>query len=497
VSSNTNTQYSGGVYWRYVATTPGRVLANSGVVPAGVTQYARKGIYINAGGFETTANAYYLEDNWQPLGERLVLSCGLRDEGFDNRNVRGETFVKIKNQWAPRIGAAYDFSGNGKSKLFANYGRYHLPIATNTNMRLAGAETFYYEYYVLNSIGADALPNLGPQIGGRQINADGSIKDPRQIVDHRLKPMYQDEFVLGYERGLASGWKVGVRGIYRNVARFIEDMAIDETVNAYARANGIPASRFNAGGNDFYVLSNPGQPVTFTLDFNDGRGMRTVTFSPAELRYPRAVRKYVAGEVFFERVAGAKWFLQGSYTLSHSYGNNEGYVLSDNGQSDAGLTELFDHPGLMDYGYGDLPNDKRHKFKLYGAYRFIEGLQVGANVRSESGIPRNSFGYHPTDTFARAYGSRSFYTNSQPSPRGSLGRTPWITQIDLNVRYTPKWIGRKVTFGANVFNVLDSHRINEYNQTAETALNQPNPSFGLPTVFQPARSVRLSVAYDY
>lgn len=497
VYSNTLTQYSGGVYWRYVATAPGRVLANSGVVPAGVTQYARKGVYTNAGMFETTANAYYLEDTWQPMGERLLLSLGLRDEGFDNKNSRGETFVKIKNQWAPRLGAAYDLGGNGRSKLFVNYGRYHLPIATNTNMRLAGGETFYYEYFVLNGIKADALPDLGAQIGARQVNADGTIKDPKQIVDKNLKPMYQDEVIVGYQREITKNWTAGLRATYRNVARFIEDMAIDETLNAYAKAQGIPTSKFNAGGNDYYVLSNPGQSVTFNIDMNDGKGVRTVSFNPAELRYPKATRKYYAAELFFEKLYDGKWFFQGSYTLSHTYGNNEGYVLSDIGQSDAGLTQLFDHPGLMDYSSGDLANDKRHKIKLFGSYNLTSEIQTGANLRIESGTPMNSLGYHPTDVFARAYGADSFYTNSVPTPRGSVGRTPWITQLDLNARYRPKWGRNKLTFGVSVFNVANKHHPTEFNNLAETALNQPNPSYGLPTVFQSPRSVRLSVAYTY
>jgi len=497
VGSNTNTQYSGGVYWRYVATTPGRVLANSGVVPAGVTQYARKGVYVNAGNFQTEANAYYLEDNWQPIGERLVLSLGLRDETFNNKNSRGETFVKMANQWAPRLGAAYDLGGDGKSKLFANFGRYHLPVATNTNMRLAGGELFYYDYFVLNAIKGDATPDLGAQIGGRQINSDGTIKDPKQIVDKNLKPMFQDEFIVGYQREIAKNWTAGIRATYRNVVRFIEDMAIDETLNTYARAQGIPTSKFNAGGNDYYVLSNPGQTVTFNIDMNDGKGVRTVSFSPTELRYPLAVRKYYAAELFFERIYDGKWFLQGSYTWSHTYGNDEGYVLSDIGQSDAGLTQLFDHPGLMDYGSGDLANDKRHKFKLYGSYSFTGEFQAGANLRMESGTPMNSLGYHPTDPFARAYGADSFYTNSLPVPRGSLGRTPWITQIDLSARYRPKWGRNKLTFGASVFNVLNKHHATEFNNAAETALNQPNPSFGLRTAFQSPRSVRVSAGYDY
>ena len=87
VASNSNVQYSGGTYWRYVATAPGKILANGAVVPAGVTQYARKRIYSNSGMFATTSSAFYLEDNWQPIGERLVLSFGLRDETFDNKKI--------------------------------------------------------------------------------------------------------------------------------------------------------------------------------------------------------------------------------------------------------------------------------------------------------------------------------------------------------------------------------------------------------------------------
>ena len=40
----------------------------------------------------------------------------------------------------------------------------------------------------------------------------------------------------------------------------------------------------------------------------------------------------------------------------------EGSVLSDNGQTDAGLTVLFDHPGLMDHSTGYLANDINNNY---------------------------------------------------------------------------------------------------------------------------------------
>jgi hypothetical protein len=491
------TQYSGGVYWRYYRTTVANTrIANGFVVPAAGTEYVRKGVYENGGSFQTISTAIYLEDNWKLLNDRLLLNLGVRNEAFDNRNVNGATFIKIKNQLAPRLGASFDVNKDSKSKIFATYGRYHLPIAANTNLRLAGGELFYYDYYLLNSVSPapDLLPTLGAQIGPRTVNSDGTVKDPKQIVDHNIKPMYQDEFIVGYQRALNKQWTVGVRGIWRNLLSSIEDVAIDETVNAYARANGIPASRFNAGGNDYYVLTNPGQPMTVTIDFNDGKGARDVTFSKAELKYPKSQRYYAAAEVFFEKIHDGKWFLQGSYTLSRSYGNNEGYVRSDNGQTDAGLTTLFDHPGLMDGAYGDLPNDHRHKFKLFGSYNVNSQFQVGSNLSLTSGMPVNAFGFHPTDPFALAYGVASFYENRKLVPRGSRGRTDWITQWNLNLRYRPKWAGKHMTFGADIFNVLNLQHATEVTQSAEkTGVGTPEPLYRLPSVYQGPRSVRLSV----
>jgi len=307
--------------------------------------------------------------------------------------------------------------------------------------------------------------------------------------------MYQDEFILGYQRALNKNWTVGVRGVYRNVGRFIEDMTMDQALNTYAKANNIAG--FAAGGNDYYVLSNPGQSVTFNVDFGDGKGIRTMSFSPSQLGYPKAQRKYAGLEFTFERLYDGKWFMQGSYTNSYSWGNDEGSVLSDNGQTDAGLTQLFDHPGLMDHSYGYLANDIRHKFKVFGAYNLTSEFQVGGNLRVESGMPLNALGVHPTDPFAAQYGASSFYVNGQPSPRASAGRAPWVEQIDLSFKYTPEWGHKKVSMGLDLFNVLNARKNTEANNVAEQALGVPNPAYGLPTAFQPSRSGRISMSYTY
>ncbi|MCH1922540.1 hypothetical protein L9G15_24325, partial [Shewanella sp. A3A] len=66
---------------------------------------------------------------------------------------------------------------------------------------------------------------------------------------------------------------------------------------------------------------------------------------------------------------------------------------SDNGQDDAGLTTDWDYPYLMDGAYGNLPNDRRHTIKVFGAYQLTDNVTVGTNITYQSGRPKNALSY--------------------------------------------------------------------------------------------------------
>lgn len=491
-----NVFYSGHHYYRYY-NVPGNGIVNQVPVPAGATEYVRDQIYENGGGFTVESTAYYVEDTVKFIDDRLVVTAGLRNETFDNKSVTGDSFIKVANQLAPRLAAAFDVKGDGKSKIFANYGQYYLPIASNTNIRLAGAELFTADYYVLNGVDSNFLPNVGAKIGDQVVFSDGKIKDTRSIVNGDIAPMYQDEYILGYQTAVGKNWSVGIRGIYRNLASTIEDSAIDAALNKYAISKGYDTQYgFDAGGFDYYVLTNPGKPMSVYIDFGSGTP-EEVSLSAADLGYPDSVRKYYAVELFGERLWDGKWYASFNYTWSHSYGNNEGSVRSDNDQTDANLTTLFDQPGLLDGAFGNLPNDKRHKIKLFGAYKLTDEWQVGANVLIESGRPINAFGVHPTDVFAQAYGAESFFQDGVLTPRGSKGTTNWTEQLDLSLKYKPKWSKNRLTLGMDVFNVFNSNKAREVDEIAEEADGSPRPQYGSPIAFQTPRYVRFSAEFDW
>lgn len=495
LTATANTTNSGGAYYL--------LYMDDETDPLNPVPYeVRRRTYIAGGDFESKNFAYYIQDQWQAT-DNLVINAGLRNDSFENFNGAGESFIELNNQWALRLGAVYDVNGDGDSKVWASYGRYYLPIAANTNIRLSGAETYIHDYRAFEGF-ADAsidLPNFndgGTATNPQEVFSDGDVPTTAAIVDQSIDPMYSDEFIAGYQFQLSDEWSMAVQGTYRELATTIEDVAIDYGFNQYLERE-FGRSCEECSGFHYYILTNPGTDLTFQAE--DGE---TYTIPADDLNYPESIRKYAAIDVTFEKAWDGVWLLNAAYTWSHSWGNNEGYIRSDNGQDDAGLTTLFDQPGLLDGANGNLPNDRRHAIKVFGSYQVTDDLNFGLNATWQSGRPKNAFGYHPTDEFAQAYGSESFFADGELVPRGSLGTTSAVLNIDVTVSYNiPIGEDYDLTLRADVFNVLNSDTATEvseiYDQetSAGAGTGLVSPEFGLPSNWQTPRFVRLSASLKF
>lgn len=483
--------------------------------------------YNNEGGFETEQTAWYIQDSWQ-VTDDLTLNFGLRNETFENKNKFGDVYVETTDQLAPRVGFSFDPTGEATSRIFGSYGHYYLPIATNTNIRLAGTEVYYQEYYtaVIDAGGepvydSAGFPVFGPQIGTRSYFADGTLPfaDATHAAD--LDPLYQSEWIIGGEHTFSNGWTVGARYIQRDLESLIEDVAIDAAVIAWAEANGYEDDPVLADYSGFhqYVLVNPGSSARIALveDFGDDGIVDWVDFSAADLGYPEGERTYKAIDVTLEREWDGQWSVMANYTWSESEGNYEGAVKSENGQDDAGLTQDFDQPGLTDGAYGFLPNDRRHRLKLYGAYALNDQLVLSAAVNVEAPRAMGCVGEHPTDYFAWAYGAASWYCGGELTPRGSVMETDWVKTVDASLIWAPEWSmpgDGNLTLRVDVFNLLDAQAVvdrwefGEYGYFSyNTAWDGDDPAvyypadadtdFSKPTRYQRPRSVRLGVSYEF
>jgi len=190
----------------------------------------------------------------------------------------------------------------------------------------------------------------------------------------------------------------------------------------------------------------------------------------------------------------------GSYTWSQNKGNIQGLLNTDTGSAIPHFTQLFDDWQHMDGAYGYLPNDRRHKLRLWGLYLVTDRLTVSGVVTAQSGKPINAFGIdHPDGVPFRGAGRPTFYVRNPDgsftfNPRGSAGRTHWVHQLDVSAIYSFGW-GDKgtVELRADVFNLFDAGTATEVNEFAEFEPER----FMLPTAYQRPRQLRFGVAIRF
>lgn len=520
-------QVTGGLWYRY------QTLHTAATIPPGRTDLigqprrVRVRAYDNDGGWVSNQNAYYLQDSWE-VTDQLTLNLGIRNEGFENENIDGVAFIDLQNQWAPRLGATYDVFGDGEAKLFGFYGRYFLPVAVNTNQRLAGAEFFVSDTWSLdqtggpNDLNADGIhdttdePILGTLLGAGTFG-DGTTRPISTQVDKEIDPMYVDEFILGYEQRVFGDWTMGIKGTYRELGTAIDDVAIDAAVLAYCDSTTDLNSTicYNVWyGFHQYVLTNPGEDMVITLSGEDltradagpgglGRTFtdREVTLSAADLNYPSPERTYKAVEVSLEKPFDGVWGGRFSYVWSESKGNYEGALKSDNGQVDPGLSQDFDQPGLTDNSYGFLPNHREHTFKAFGNWQATPALNIGANVLIQSPRKFGCQGVHPTDFFASLYGPASWFCQGVATPRGESFESDWLKVVDLTFAYDLAEVfeipGDSLVLRADVFNVFNFKSEQDFNEFGDLSAADPDPNYGKVLAYQAPRQVRFSLAYRF
>ncbi|TFW17993.1 TonB-dependent receptor [Duganella callida] len=502
VDSTVGNTYAGGVRWTYrKASNPNTPINGAFETPAQGGGYGVDGYYVSRDLYDKVAHptseqsAQYIQDHWQ-VTPRVLLDLGLRREQFTNYTTTGDAFISQRNMIAPRLGATWDYKGDGSLKIFANAGRYHLPVPSNLSSNLASPYLSTSQFYTYTGVD----PATGAPTGLHAIsnpysanNAYGTARDAKEVTAIGLKPLSQDELSLGFEKVLNKQIVVGLSGLYRRLNDTNDDTCDQRPIDAWAARNNVDTGKW--GGFQCAII-NPGRDNALWIDFADGHGLRRVDISAAEWGNPKPDRTYKALTFFVEHPYSNGWYGKVTYTLSALKGNMEGQTDTIGG-GDVGLTVSDDHKELMYNAYGYLPGDHRHSIKAYGFFQVTPEWTIGGNLNLTSGAPRNCIGELPADLkWENDYGAAYFYCNGKPTPRGSQGRLPWQTQIDLNLAYQPRF-AKGLSLKVDVFNVLDRQTIQRYNETREDGGGDIARSYLQVTSRAAPRSVRLTAEYEF
>jgi hypothetical protein len=484
--------------------------------------YARSTIFSSVTDAGSKQQAQYIEDRWQ-VTKDILLTLGVRNDSYSNTNSDGEKFIDMKHQTAPRFSGVWDVNGDASLKVYGSLGRYYLQLPTQVAARAASRSTYLQQDFTYTGID----PATGVPLGLVAINTaqspDGEYnqrKDPRSVVADGLKPNYQDEITLGFDRAWSPNLNFGAKVTYRKLGAGIDDSCDTRPILDFASKNGIDIQ--NPGAVNCFIY-NPGRDVSLWVDGNDAAGNPVVTgkgqyahFTTAQIAEPKAKRTYAALDTYLEHPMRNGWFGRVNYTLSRSKGNMEGQTRSDTGQTDVGTSAAWDFPEFAPGSDGLLPNDRKHQFKAFGAYQITDEWTIGGFALVQSGRPRlclgtnnmsdgvddeTGLGMNPAFPYNVEYGgpgysAEYYYCGGKPAPRGSQGRLPWEKRLDATLSYAPNYI-KGLVLKVDVFNVFNSQTALTQESTYDDGdQNVIAATYNQYTNYQTPRAVKFTVEYN-
>ena len=484
--------------------------------PGGEGYYVSDRRFFTATSMELEQKAWFIEDRWN-ITDNLLLALGIRNDQFTNKNNFGETYLDAKDQWAPRIGASWDVFGDSTFKVFGNAGRYFLAMPNNVAIRGASASTFTNEYFTYTGIDENGAPTgltPVPRTDGetpRPVSANGEYGQPIDVLAFApsdLKNMYQDEYILGFEKTFGERFVYGAKLTYRDLKSSVDDICDPSKIVAKLEDEGIDPDSVQIAG---CYMFNPGGSNTFSLANVDADGNPTgtrteVSMSSADWGFEEGLKRTYKGiDLFLERQFDGVWEARVDYTYSKSEGNNEGQVKSEFGQTNISKTQDWDAAEIMRFANGYLANDRRHQLRMRGSYQLTPEWLVSGVFRVQSGTPISCLGlYNPDGSIDEGtaeadpigYGASYHTCFGSVAEPGKL-RTPWTHMLDLGVIYRPEFLGGNFAFGLQVFNALNERKALQVDVTSEDDAYTVSNTYLLPIGMQTPRYFMLTASVDF
>jgi hypothetical protein len=210
------------------------------------------------------------------------------------------------------------------------------------------------------------------------------------------------------------------------------------------------------------------------------------------------IHKYWSVEFEVNKSFSHNWQLRANYRIAKLFGNFEGAFRNDNGQSDPGISSLFDFtPGQFNllgnqFEPGVLNTDRQQVGNGYFSYVFDHGmlknLTLGTGIRVATGTPINQLAAHPV------------YDNAGEVPiggRGSEGRTATTGNVDFHGDYVIKVMERAhLRLGVDLFNIANTKRILSIDQNIDVGTGTTNLDFLKPNTFVATRGDSIQSPFN-
>ncbi len=425
---------------------------------------------------ETTSTynyALFLQDKWAILSN-LSVNFGARWEVQDMRDILGRNQITILDNVAPRVGILYDWTDEGRSRLFASYGWFFQPLPLQLNSRVFGGLINVRRNFTRSSCqgktttAGGSVNSRWTDVGDQPTeycvdNTSGNSAFTTGLTEGNvvpnLKGNYNQQFQIGYEQEVIEDLVLSVRWLHTDLGRAVEDVSVNGGQDFIVAnpGDGVKQSDINAQqatcdglrsefddltleDDNFYSVSRELQRCEYLVD----------AYKEINTLFDRPTRNYDAWTLQLKKRFAKNWLLIASYTYSRLVGNYDGFVDVNTGAINIGASTQYDIPELVRNSYGPLSANRPHVAKLDGFYSFdlkkAGRMTVGTSFRYQSGVPVN------------VRGSNFRYNNAVfVVPRGSGGRINGSYQWNLNFGYAyPLKNDLELELTARVINLTNS-----------------------------------------
>ncbi|MEO8053857.1 MAG: TonB-dependent receptor [Acidobacteriota bacterium] len=377
----------------------------------------------------------YVQDQWRPTS-RLTVNLGLRwdrNEYFNNEDLSVATLSKLQ----PRLSAAFDLTGDGRTVARASWGLFYLdaPLSLMSNAATGLTAPYYATYdWSPSTHGWTLVP--GSESGGM---AFGILNTPP--IEDPLESIYEEQINVALEREVLRGLAVSLTYVYKKTHNLFDNTCSDYTACPFLWISNWPGRSLG--------LDNP------------------------------------LARTFYGWILSAAWKDPKGRALaaaSYMYGKSRGSLEYTDFFGSSPDFDFYPYEFVNRYGY--LSGDVRHQIKVSASYRIprIE-TTIAATYVYRSGLPWTPWDYD-------SIGWSTVFLE----PRGSE-RTPVLNNLDLQLEKRFALDGLAKGLSASVFATVYNVFGTETPTTIESYAQ--SPLFGQPTVWTLPRSLELGVRLEF
>ncbi len=372
------------------------------------------------------------------------------------------------NHIAPRFGATYDLTGDGRTVLKGNYGRFYFNPGVNLADSVNPNTSTQYAEWPWNDLNGDRVFQEGEQVGSAPTIQFGGVANAS--IDPDLENAYTDEASAFVERALMTDLGVRVGFVWKKDTNGWQQINALRPFGAF----NVPVSVADPGPDGVAGNGDDGPAIAaFNLD-DTSRGSNNLSTNIDGYE-----GTYKTFEVSANKRYSNRWSMNASvsYTWAQEFGNN--YFNNRIGT----IVQNFSFFG----SYPLNPNERTENdytnwnAKLSGTLDAGWGLRVTPVLKTQSGAPYGRFIQATMN-----YGAQLFLVE----PIGTR-RQDTVTVLDFRVeKQVPLASNARVGLFFDLFNALNSN----------TAVNinwRSGPAFEKATTVLGPRIAKFGVKFDW